>query len=113
MPTTRLLLLVVFAYFGLCWTRSGQTLGMRAWRIRLEGADGGRPDWLDALVAIRERGRAHVGGCRRYSFTAAAGQLRRTSLITGLLLLPAVANFAWVLFDGAARSLQDHAGDCA
>src|SRR5688500_14044283 len=29
------LLLVVFAYFGWCWTRSGQTLGMRAWRIAL------------------------------------------------------------------------------
>jgi uncharacterized RDD family membrane protein YckC len=30
------LLLVVFAYFGWCWTRSGQTLGMRAWRIVLQ-----------------------------------------------------------------------------
>ncbi len=27
-----LLVLLVFGYFGLCWTRSGQTLGMRAWR---------------------------------------------------------------------------------
>ena len=30
------LLLAVFAYFGWCWTQSGQTLGMKAWRIRLE-----------------------------------------------------------------------------
>ena len=24
-----------FFYFGFCWTRSGQTLGMAAWKIRL------------------------------------------------------------------------------
>ena len=35
-----LLALLVFAYFGWSWTRSGQTLGMRAWRIRLESAAG-------------------------------------------------------------------------
>ncbi len=31
-------------------------------------------------------------------------------LVGALLLAPAIANFAWIEFDGAARSLQDLAG---
>jgi uncharacterized RDD family membrane protein YckC len=29
-----------YPYFGWCWTRSGQTLGMKTWRIELMCADG-------------------------------------------------------------------------
>src|SRR5262245_19489584 len=42
------LALVVFAYFGRSWTRSGQTLGAKAWRIRLEALEGGRLTWARA-----------------------------------------------------------------
>lgn len=31
------------AFFCGFWVKGGQTLGMRAWHIRLVGADGGRP----------------------------------------------------------------------
>lgn len=34
------ILLVYGAYFLWCWLRGGQTLAMKAWKIRLEGADG-------------------------------------------------------------------------
>ena len=51
-----LLLLATFAYFGVSWRRGGQTLGMRAWRLRLLDADGGTPSWrqilLRAVVAL-------------------------------------------------------------
>jgi len=33
---------VVGAYFVVSWLRGGQTLGMRPWRIRVVGADGGK-----------------------------------------------------------------------
>ena len=36
------LLLACFPYFGWCWSRGGQTLGMRAWRLRLVRNDGRR-----------------------------------------------------------------------
>lgn len=36
-----LLLLVAAAYLGLSWQRGGQTLGMRAWRLRLVHVAGG------------------------------------------------------------------------
>ena len=35
------LFLAIGAYFVLCWRRSGQTLPMKAWNIRLISADGG------------------------------------------------------------------------
>jgi uncharacterized RDD family membrane protein YckC len=39
-----------FAYYGLCWTRWGQTLGMRVWRIAVQRLDGSRLRWRDALL---------------------------------------------------------------
>ena len=47
-----LLVLLVVAYFGVSWTRRGQTLGMKAWRIRLETASGARPGWRAVLVRL-------------------------------------------------------------
>lgn len=38
---TLYLLLVAFAFFAWFWTHGGQTLGMRAWRIRLQNRGGG------------------------------------------------------------------------
>lgn len=42
---------VLFAYFGWCWRRSGQTLAMQTWRVRLDTAAGGRAGWR--ALAIR------------------------------------------------------------
>ena len=41
------LLAAVALYFGIPWTRRGQTLGMVAWRLRLERDDGSLPRWPD------------------------------------------------------------------
>lgn len=43
------LALVVVAYFGSAWTRRGETLGMKAWKIRVVRADGARCRWGDVL----------------------------------------------------------------
>lgn len=43
------LLLVTFLFFAGFWTNGGQTLGMRAWRLKLLGADGGPVSWKQAL----------------------------------------------------------------
>lgn len=43
------LLLACFAFFGWFWTRSGQTLGMQAWRLRIDSDAGGRISWWQAL----------------------------------------------------------------
>ncbi len=54
-PLFRLALVAVaLGYFALSWQRGGQTIGARAWRVRVESNDGrGMPAltaWLRALV---------------------------------------------------------------
>lgn len=46
------LVATVVGYFGWCWTRSGQTLGMLAWQIRLVRRDGARLRWRDAWLRL-------------------------------------------------------------
>ena len=44
------LLAVSTAYFVVSWSRGGQTIGMRAWRLRVVAKDGGRLPWPRALL---------------------------------------------------------------
>jgi uncharacterized RDD family membrane protein YckC len=44
------LLAVAYLYFALPWVRSGQTLGLKAWRLRVERRDGARITWSGALA---------------------------------------------------------------
>lgn len=49
----RFVLLAIFvAFFGLFWTRRGQTLGMAAWKIRIERVDGARLTWADVMKRL-------------------------------------------------------------
>ncbi len=74
------LLSVSYLYFGWCWTRSGQTLGMRAWSLRLRLCRGGRIGWGRALLR----------------FVAAVFSWALFGL-----------GFFWFLFDPEKRSLYD------
>ncbi len=38
------------AYFVVSWSRGGQTIGMRAWRLRVVAADGNRVPWSHAFL---------------------------------------------------------------
>lgn len=40
---------VLYLYFAYCWHR-GQTVGMRAWRIRITHVDGGPVSWAQSAV---------------------------------------------------------------
>ena len=44
------LAIVGLAYFVLCWRARGATVGMRAWRVRIETRDGRRIGWSAAIV---------------------------------------------------------------
>lgn len=50
-------LLITALFFGYFWTTRGQTIGMLAWRLRLQRTDGSLPRWRDALIRL-----AIVGG---------------------------------------------------
>lgn len=43
------LLTVAFFFFAWFWVHGGQTLGMRAWRLRVQGRDGHAVRWPQAL----------------------------------------------------------------
>lgn len=43
------LLLLVVGFYGVPWTRSGQTLGMASWRLRAVREDGGPLTWADTV----------------------------------------------------------------
>lgn len=104
-----LLLLIAVAYFGVCWTRGGQTLGMKAWRIRLERMDGQSPAWGDALIRFTTGAASILLGIFGLWRLRSPGWT--SSDLAGLaLLLPLLANLSWIAFGGAGRSLQDLVG---
>lgn len=75
-----LLVIATLLYFGVSWTRSGQTLGMLAWKIRVQRADGRPLTWRDVLVRLG----------------------------TGLLSWAALGvGFLWMLFDREKQTWHD------
>jgi uncharacterized RDD family membrane protein YckC len=46
------LLLVLVLFFCVFWTWRGQTIGMLAWRLRVERSDGSSLTWRDALLRL-------------------------------------------------------------
>jgi uncharacterized RDD family membrane protein YckC len=46
------LLIVTSAYFVISWSRGGQTIGMRAWRLRVTRTDGLPLTWAHALFRL-------------------------------------------------------------
>ena len=69
-----------FVFFGWFWTHGGQTLGMRAWRLRLLDAEGGPVTWRQSLLRV------------------AGAYLSALALGVGYL---------WVLFDRAGLAWHD------
>jgi uncharacterized RDD family membrane protein YckC len=71
---------LVVLFYGSFWTRSGQTLGLKSWRLRLERDDGARLTWADTL--------------------------RRLAAAT-LSLLPAGLGWLWIVVDPDKRAWHD------
>lgn len=74
------LIAVSYLFCGWFWTRGGQTLGMRAWRIRVQQRDGTALTWGIALM--------------RY-------------LLAWLALLPLGAGYFWMLIDREGLAWHD------
>jgi len=98
--------LVVFAYFGWSWTRSGQTLGLRAWNMRLERGAGGFIGWPVAvaryLLGLALFWLACVGA---WNLQRAATPLAIAGAVS--LIAPLALNFAWIAVDRRRRTLVD------
>ncbi len=46
------LLSILFSFYAWFWHRSGQTLGMRAWKIRIVSELGGNPGWGSSYLRL-------------------------------------------------------------
>lgn len=47
-----ILLLVLFLFYGYFWTRTGQTLGMQVWHIRVQTKDQRPISWRQAFIRV-------------------------------------------------------------
>lgn len=79
-----LLLVAMFAFFAYCWSRSGTTLGMQAWRLRIQTPEGCAPTLMQCLIRF---------------------------LVAGLSLGCCGLGYAWQLLDHEQRSWQDIASE--
>lgn len=97
------LLLVVGLYFSWCWARSGQTLPMRTWRIRLARADGAPPGPGDALTRFMAAAMMYVPGAIGMTMAwKAPGEPWGW-----MLLAPGAVTLCWPLVDPRGRFLHD------
>ncbi len=56
------LLAIAFLFFGWFWVHGGQTLGMRAWRLRVVRFDGRALRWKDAALRFLAAGLSWLCG---------------------------------------------------
>jgi len=75
------LVAVSFLFYGWFWTHGGQTLGMRAWRLKVLTIDGKPLNWLQSLL--------------RFS----------VAFLSWALL---GIGFLWIAFDKDRRGWHDH-----
>ena len=104
------LLAVAFGYFGFCWVRGGQTLGSRAWRIRLQSADGSAAELGGCRPALHGRSHCSADGTLRPVVAAQSGLVAGRP--AGRADAPAGARKSGVdpASTAAGRSLLDLAG---
>jgi len=74
------LFVVTAAYFVISWARGGQTIGMRAWRLRVVDADGNKLGWPRAALRF---------------------------VVACVSLLVLGVGFVWCLFDRRKRGWHD------
>ncbi|MFV8833481.1 RDD family protein [Aquisalimonas sp.] len=84
------LLLVVFGFFAICWTRGGQTLGMRSWRLRVLRADGRPVTLRDAALRYGAAVMAWLPLFLIYLWSFTAG-------LAAIVWLPLLGVFLWSL----------------
>jgi uncharacterized RDD family membrane protein YckC len=89
----------IAAYFGYCWTRNGQTVGMLAWRLKLIDSQNRRVTWPAALkrVAVAYLLWAPVFVGYWALFHGWPSVPRKAAL--AFSLLPVVAAYLWIWID--------------
>lgn len=88
-------------YFGHGWRKAGQSLGMKAWKIRVERLDGTLPTWSDTLRRLGFAAPFYL--CL---LVAVLALMLHRPVLAIVMAVPMAGNVAWMLWrrEGA---LQD------
>jgi uncharacterized RDD family membrane protein YckC len=97
------LVAVLGAYFVGCWVRGGQTLPMKAWRLRVVACDG-RPLGLRAATVRFALALVLIGPL---AIGLGLAWRRGDPLLVAIALAPAVVDLAWSLVDRDGGFLHD------
>jgi uncharacterized RDD family membrane protein YckC len=101
-------LAAVVAFFMYFWTHRGQTVGMLAWRLRIEKLDGSNMGWQTGLKRLAVHAILLLPFFLGYWLVWrdwAADAYRK--LAFGVSLAPAVLPYLWIVFDRERRSWHD------
>ena len=97
------LVALLAAYFVRSWIRGGQTLAMKAWKLRLVRTDGGVVGAGQALMRFVFAGLVLGAGA-----AAAMWLWRHPGSVSGwLAALPAIVDLGWILCDRDRQFLHD------
>lgn len=101
-------LAAIIGFFGFFWTRRGQTVGMLAWRLRIERLDGANVSWGLTIKRLA----LHVLLLSPFFLGHwliwrdwAPGVSRKVAF--GLTLAPEVLGYLWIWIDRERRSWHD------
>ncbi len=105
------LFILSFSFFAWFWTRGGQTLGMRAWRLRVQNDDGSAISWSQALLRF-------MSGVASMVLIGAGFYFMKSEPNTPVYFLGIAAwvifvvSFLWILVDKKKLAWQDHFSSC-
>ncbi|GGE61379.1 RDD family protein [Paenalcaligenes hominis] len=99
-----ILFLSIGLYFLLCWRRTGQTLPMKTWHMRLQMADGSKPSWLRALYRYLLMWVIPLVFALALHFAAAA--VHQPALLLFIVFTP-LSLFIWTWVDPDTLFLHD------
>jgi len=105
------LFILSYVFFAWFWTRGGQTLGMRAWRLRVQNDDGSAISWGQSLLRF-------MSGVASLVLIGAGFYLTKNEPMSHLYFLGIaawvifVASFLWIIVDKKKLAWQDHFSNC-
>ena len=97
------LLAVMFLYLGWFWTHAGQTVAMRAWRLRVVDVDGAAIGWGQALRRFVAALLPMLPGLLWLGLS----DERDNRMVMAAIIVPWLGGFLWVAVDRQKRALHD------
>ncbi len=98
------LFLSIGLYFLLCWRRTGQTLPMKTWHMRLQMPDGTKPSWPRAFARYLL---AWLLPLITAFFLQVIAILTQQAWVTLLIVFTPLTLFIWTWFDKDQLFLHD------